>query len=123
MEKLYSHEKKIQFGKKSKSCNVSVNVCVSVACVHLVVWLAVSGLICNKKMSQAPSNRQSMLADEEQWSDGSDSYVLASDDDPYGHYEVVSSDSEYETGDDLLDLATEIYTVPLVVSEKLYSHE
>ena len=50
-----------------------------------------------------------MLADEEQWSDGSDSYVLASDDDPYGHYEVVSSDSWYETEDDLLDLATEIY--------------
>ena len=55
-------------------------------------------------MSQAPSNWQAMLADEEQWSDGSDLYILESDDDPYGHYEAVSSDSEYDTGDDLPDL-------------------
>ena len=47
-------------------------------------------------MSQAPSNWQAMLANEEQWSDGSDLYILQSDDDPYGHYEAVSTDSECE---------------------------
>ena len=58
-------------------------------------------------MSQAPANWQSMLADEEQWSDGSDLYVLASDDDPYGHYEVLTSDSECDTEDDMPELTTD----------------
>ena len=79
-------------------------------------------------MSQAQANWQSMLADEEHWSDGSDLYILQSDDDPYGHYEAISSDSEYETGDDLPDLATDSSdadseNIPLVVGEKLHSHE
>ena len=43
-------------------------------------------------MSQAPANWQSMLADEEQWSDGSDLYILESDDDSYGHYEALKID-------------------------------
>ena len=55
-------------------------------------------------MSQTPSNWQSMLANEEQWSDGNDLYILASDDVPYAEYEAVSSDSECETEDDLHDL-------------------
>ena len=40
-------------------------------------------------MSQATLNWKSMLADEEQYSDVSDLYILESDDDPYSHYEAV----------------------------------
>ena len=41
------------------------------------------------------------LLDQEQFCDGSDLCILASDDDPYFHYQVFSSDSEDE--DDLSD--------------------
>ena len=41
----------------------------------------------------AQANWQSMLQ-EEQWSDGSDLYVLESDDNPHVYYEVLTSDSE-----------------------------
>ena len=39
-------------------------------------------------MSQEPSNWKSMLADEEQWNNVSDSYILETDD-PYSHYEEI----------------------------------
>ena len=59
------------------------------------------------KMAQAQANWQSLLQDQEQWSDGSDLYVLESDDDPYAFYEMVTSDSELETEDDMHELVSD----------------
>ena len=49
-------------------------------------------------MAQAPVSNWQSLVDQGEWRDGSDGselYVLGSDDDPYVYCEVVSSDSDY----------------------------